>query len=68
MWSPQVAKGSGSAAEVGYSPPGPNFLTAPQPQRKAQKVAQVSCAQETHPNWQLFWLPQLGLVLTQLIR
>lgn len=24
-WSPQVAKGSGSAAEVGYSHPGPNF-------------------------------------------
>lgn len=25
MWSPQVAKGSGSAAEVDYPHPGPNF-------------------------------------------
>lgn len=51
MGAPQVAKGSGSAAEVGCS--------APQSQRRAWKVAQ-----ETHPNLQPFWLPRLGLVHT----
>lgn len=51
MGSPQVAKGSGSAAEVGCS--------APQSQRRAWKVAQ-----ETRPNLQPLWLPRLGLVHT----
>lgn len=46
----QVAKGSGSAAEVGCSHLGPtsDYLT-------------VSCTRETCLNWQLFWLPPLGL-------
>lgn len=51
MGSPQVAKGSGSAAEVGCS--------APQSRRRAWKVAR-----ETRPSSQPFWLPQLGLVRT----
>lgn len=63
--SPRVAKGSGSAAKVGCSHQGPCCWAVPQSQGRAWAAAQVSCIQDTHPDWQLFLLPPLGLVCAQ---
>lgn len=58
MGSPQVAKGSGSAAEGGCSHPGPS-VWLPHSLRGGS-----GRQPRKHPNCQPIWLPRLGLVHT----